>query len=698
MLFKLTVSNIKKSLRDYAVYFFTLIIGVSIFYVFNAIESQTAYLNVSRDTREVIKIINKILSGVSVFVAVVLGLLIVYASRFLMKRRNREFALYLTLGMSKSRISLLLLTETVMIGAGSLFAGLLIGAGISQVSSALVASLFEADMSEYHFNISQSAIVKTLIYFGIMYIVVMLFNTVMIGRRRLIDLMNAGKRSEKLKVKNPVVCVIMFMIAAAALGFAYYMVGWRTTELEESTFFIYIAIGCVSTFLIFRSVSGLMLRVFMSAKGIYYKGLGAFTFRQLSSKVNTMVFSMTLICLMLFVTICALCSAFTIRNSLNRVLNECCPADYQAVMSMYYNGEEYMVENYIPLDDEKIYEQAGIDPEDYFEEYALTRAVYDESLNYEGFYGEYLDELLALDDDDSDGGLYLQEEPLISITDYNKLMEIYGREKETLGENEYFELCNVKKSETARNYMLKKGKEITAFGVTLKPKYDECINGVMELFDSYNNVGVTVVPDSVAAKAEAGVYYLTGNFNTDDKEKIDSYLEKLSSEAPNPVLSALSKEYEKHDEGNIGFTFYVLTKKQLAETNIGIKALVTFLGLYVGVVFLITSGAVLALRSLSDASDSIGRYEMLRKIGADERDIDHSLFLQTVMFFALPLLLAIFHSMFGMKFAYFFLGMYGVTAIIPSILMTGGIILLIFGGYFIITYICSRLMIKAENR
>ena len=247
--------------------------------------------------------------------------------------------------------------------------------------------------------------------------------------------------------------------------------------------------------------------------------------------------------------------------------------------------------------------------------------------------------------------------------------------------------------------MLERGKEITAFGVTLKPKYDECINGVMELFDSYNNVGVTVVPDSVAAKAEAGVYYLTGNFNTDDKEKINSYIEKLSSEAPNPVLSALmNKEYEKLDNESIGFTYYAITKQQFGEKNIGIKALVTFLGLYVGVVFLITSGAVLALRSLSDASDSLSRYDMLRRIGADERDIKHSLFLQTVLFFALPLLLAIFHSLFGMKFAYFFLGMYGVTAIIPSILMTGGIIMLIFGGYFVITYLCSKMMIRPVNK
>ena len=168
MLWRLSVSNIRKSLRDYAVYFFTLIIGVSVFYLFNAIESQTTYLIVSEDTRDMIKIVNRMLSGVSVFVAVVLGLLIVYASRFLMKRRNREYALYLTLGMGKGEISAILLIETVMIGAGSLIVGMLIGIGLSQVTSAMVASLFDADMTIFKFTVSKGAIIKTVIYFGIM--------------------------------------------------------------------------------------------------------------------------------------------------------------------------------------------------------------------------------------------------------------------------------------------------------------------------------------------------------------------------------------------------------------------------------------------------------------------------------------------------------------------------------------------------
>lgn len=224
MLFKLSLGNLRKSMRDYAIYFFTMIIGVSIFYVFNAIGTQTSFLKISKDTRDIVELLKTMLSGVSVFVSVTLGLLIVYASRFLMKRRNKEFALYLLLGLGKGKISAILLIETIFIGLISLAAGLVIGIGLSQLMSALVANLFEADMTDYTFTVSGEAILKTIVYFGIIYIVVMLFNSFMIGKCRLIDLIQSGRKSEKLKLKNPVLCVILFLISVCGLVWAYYII------------------------------------------------------------------------------------------------------------------------------------------------------------------------------------------------------------------------------------------------------------------------------------------------------------------------------------------------------------------------------------------------------------------------------------------------------------------------------------------
>ena len=209
-LFKLSLANMKKSIKDYAIYFFTLILGVSLFYIFNAIDSQTAMLRISSDMRTIIKLAADMMSYVSVFVVFVLGFLIIYASRFLMKRRNKEFALYLLLGMGKRKVSLILFSENLIIGIISLVIGLIAGIGLSQLTSVFVAKMFSADMSEFTFVFSKSSCLKTMLYFAIIYVIVILFNTVVINKCKLIDLLYGSKKSEKIKLKNIWLSVIIF--------------------------------------------------------------------------------------------------------------------------------------------------------------------------------------------------------------------------------------------------------------------------------------------------------------------------------------------------------------------------------------------------------------------------------------------------------------------------------------------------------
>ena len=126
MLFKLSWNNMKKSIKDYAIYFLTLVLGVAIFYMFNSIDSQQAMLTVSQSQREIIKLMINMLGFVSVFVAVVLGLLIVYANNFLINRRKKEFGIYMTLGMGRRQISKIILMETIFIGIISLAVGMVV--------------------------------------------------------------------------------------------------------------------------------------------------------------------------------------------------------------------------------------------------------------------------------------------------------------------------------------------------------------------------------------------------------------------------------------------------------------------------------------------------------------------------------------------------------------------------------------------
>ena len=296
MLCKLSLKNIKKSIKDYAIYFFTLILGVAIFYVFNALDSQTVMMDVSTSTQELIKLMMNMLSGVSVFVSFILGFLIIYASRFLIKRRNKEFGIYLTLGMSKRKISMILFLETLLIGIISLVVGLGVGIILSQLMSLVVANMFEADLTKFAFVFSKSSCIKTII-----------FNTYSVSKCKLIDLLNGSKKGEKIKLKNPILCIIIFIISCLILGKAYYMVTADIVALKEAKdVLVPIVMGSVSTFFIFWSLSGLILRIAKGIKKFYYKDLNSFTLRQFSSKINATVFSTTIICLMLFITKCLL--------------------------------------------------------------------------------------------------------------------------------------------------------------------------------------------------------------------------------------------------------------------------------------------------------------------------------------------------------------------------------------------------------
>ena len=684
MLFKLSLKNIRKSFKDYAIYFFTLILGVAIFYVFNAIGSQTVLLNVTSSTREIIDLMVNMLSGVSVFVSVILGFLIIYASRFLMKRRNKEFGIYLTLGMSKGKISKILLLETLIIGIISLVIGLVVGVGASQLMSVLVANSFEADLTRFTFVFSSSALSKTIIYFGIMYILVMIFNVINVGRCKLIDLIYANRKNEEVKMKNPIICVIVFIIAVGLLSYAYYLVTAGVEILVDTTdIFIPIILGCVSTFFIFWSLSGLILRIVMSFKTLYYKGLNSFVLRQISSKVNTMVLSMTVICLMLFVTICVFSSSLSIKNSMTANLVELAPVDVE--LSKTRNiSEDYAYETgYSEVLRQDSYRSIGsslelvdFDVNDYFKD---ITTVYIYASNDFTFL-DTLGEEIANIETDYPFLTYHAPEEVMKLSDYNKVARLYGNTEYTLDSDEYLIIADFESMTEVRNRALKTHPSINIFGVTLNPKYDECQDGIVRISNNHINSGIIVVPDYVVSETYLEREILLANYKADtDQEK----------QAIEEVLIAI----ENHpNSGDINIS--ASTKISIYEASVGLGAMVTFIGLYLGIIFLISSAAILALKELSESTDNKERYGMLRKIGTDEGMINKALFKQIAIFFSVPLILAIIHSVFGIEFCKYILMTFGDEEMTKSITMTAIFLIIIYGGYFLITYYCSKNIIK----
>lgn len=684
MLFKISLKNIRKSLKDYTVYFFTLILGVAIFYVFNAIDSQSVMLDVRENMMDIIKLMNNMLSGVSVFVSCILGFLIIYASRFLIKRRNKEFGIYLTLGMSKRKISAILFFETLVIGIVSLVAGLVIGTILSQFMSVIVANMFDADMTKFKFIFSMKACVKTLIYFAIMYVLVMIFNTFSISRCKLIDLLNAGKKTEKVTMKNPVVCTIVFVIGVGILSYAYWMVtrGVRTLNTFDKIG-IPIALGCVATFLIFWSVSGFMIRIFTSIKSVYYKGVNSFVLRQFCSKINTTVFSTTVICIMLFITISVLSAALSMKDSLSKDLDSMCPVDvqlakysYDAMSEAYATSQNMNEKDREMLEDSKLsiietLNNSGFDAQKYFKDVAEYN-IYNTGLTVKDTLGDI----------NTDDYQFMADTimPVMTIGDYNSVARLYGNSTYELNDDEYIIVADYKNMVMIRNQALKKGIILSVNGKEYKPRYNECKDGFVKIGVQNMNDGILVVPDNAVKPQQVRNMGLSADYRADTKEErysIETQLDNLMKNI------SFKKSFISWD-----------SRIDLAESSVGLGALVTFIALYLGIIFLISSAAILALRELSDSADNKERYGMLRKLGVDERMIDMALFKQIGIFFAFPLILALIHSVFGIKFINIILATMGMSSMAASIGLTLAFVAVIYGGYFLITYLCSRSIIR----
>lgn len=698
MLFKLSIRNMKKSFKDYAIYFLTLVLGVAIFYMFNSIDSQQAMLEVSQSTREIIKLMINMLGYISVFVAVVLGLLIVYANNFLINRRKKEFGIYMTLGMGKRQISKIILMETILVGIMSLIVGLIIGVFASQFMSILVAKMFEADMSKFQFVFSKDACIKTCMYFAVMYVAVMFFNTFTVSRYKLINLLNATKKNESIKIKNPVISILVFLFGAGILGYAYWKVTGDVNSLTTADKILApILMGIVGTISIFWSLSGFVIQVAQKMKSTYLKDTNMFVLRQINNKINTTIISMSVICLMLFMTISILSVSLSLRNTMQRELADMTPVDLNlsktANLPESYTNSQGKVINYTK---EQI-EDSKISIEETLKNNGLDMSVLKDvveipiytsnDLTWEDFFGEDYGKVKAqfpLVD-------YGAAEAIVKISDYNKIAKLYGIEQYELKDDEYIVLCDYDNMAEIRNQVLNEGgHKLTIAGREYKSKYANCKNGYIEMAASHINAGIILVPDNCPLTEdmkEKTVFVANYNVETEEeKEKI----EKNFADNNNSILL--------QNLDNKGIDLDGITKIVIIQSSVGVASIVTFIAIYLGIIFLIASAAILALKQLTESSDNKQRYLVLRKIGCDEKMINRALFRQIIIFFGLPLILAIIHSIFGIQFAMTIMtGLAKSEDLLPSIIATVIIIGIIYGAYFLATYFGSKNIIKEEK-
>lgn len=659
MYFKLAFKNIKKSYKNYVIYFLTLIFGVCIFYTFNSIESQSIMMELNEQKQSAFEMAEQLMGYFSVFIAFVLGFLIVYANNYLIKRRKKEFGVYMTLGMENRTLSRMIFLETLLIGAISLGIGLILGIILSQALSVLTAYMFQVDLTKFQFVFSPSGFKKTVLCFSVIYLVVLIFNFISVRKIKLIDLLTASKRNEKPTIKNLWVSVILFLVSVGMLGIAYYKV--INDGIAVASFNVLglpIVFGCIGTFIFFYSLTGFFLKVIQGNKKFYLRDLNMFVMKQISSKINTTFVSLSFICLMLFLAICTFSGGLGINRAINADLKDLTKFDVTCWSNSGENIENLLKEKNIDI--------SNIAEED------SNIVMYNSGVKYRSFLSEQgMDAMKNYFPVANDKDILV-----IGEKEYNDTLKILEKEPVDLKENQYLAVGNINEMAKWADKSLEKGKKINISGKTLEPANKRYENINLYNYTMKADILIFVVNDSLleGLKPISSRFNIVLKDNSNTKEELEGIRDQL-----------------------VDSEVYSITKKEIRDNAAGLGATMAYLGIYLGLIFIITSAVVLAIQQLTESTDNIERYKLLKEIGVDQKMINKAVFTQVGVYFMLPLSLAIVHAIVGLKVSSHIVEMFGNASIMPNIIMTAVVLIIIYGGYFLATYLGAKKNINERS-
>nr|WP_154521340.1 ABC transporter permease [Clostridium sp. WB02_MRS01] len=643
-------------MQDYTVYFFTLVFGVSIFYMFNSIYAQQDIMVVTEILTDSMIALRKILSVISVFVAVILGFLIVYANSFFIRRRKKEMGIYMTLGMSKGKISAILVSETFLMGLIALIAGLIIGVFGSQFMSVFTAKIFEADMTAYKFIFSPDAAVKSSLYFAVIFLTVIIFNTITVSKYKLIDLIYGGRKNESLKIRSTKLSVLVFLVSIVFLGTAYVLV-LKNGIININRIFLWsIILGTAGSLLFFFSLSGILTKLIQSNKKLYYKNLTMFVTRQLTSKINTNFISISVVSIVLLLVIGIFSTGYSMKNILSANLKETAPYD----VSFYGDGKG----NYKTIYESLPMSIKGIDAISH--EYSIYRG----DLHYKDFPVDYS----SLSFDIGKRGL-----DFVMFSDYQKFLEMQGMEKADLPGNGYFIVATGDVYQHAAQQFLDRNVSISLGGKTLQPK-----GKVQNIKLSNSDSGITFV--------------VNDGFSETLSKSPDQVLNMIckTGEGSKELQENLKQYSNSEDYQEKGFWYYS-SREEIYASSLAMKAIISFLAIYLGIVFMVACAAILAIQQLAQASDNKERYALLRKLGAEKKMLDRALFVQILCYFLLPFILGIVHSIVGLTAVNNVMMAFERVNVMDSVFIPALFIVFIYGVYFGLTYIGCKHILRRDQ-
>lgn len=665
MLGKLSLRNAKRQAKDYVIYFMTIVMAVALLFSFNSIAASSDIAELSSS----MKSFSKAIMGINLVVVFVMVWLIHYTMKFMLEKRSKEFGTYQILGIEKKDIANIFMVENLLIGMIAFVVGSAVGTFMYQIFTSIIMNLF-AQPYQISIAFSWEAVKTTaLCFFGIFALVLFKVRR-KIKKTKVHDLLYAEKQNENNHIQNAKGNVILFMISVILLLGGLWVLNLdysNPVQMTGKNTMIAIVLWIVGIYMFYLSISSFIVKRYLENRTRKYKKNNLFLYRNLTSKINTMSATLGTIAVLFAFIMVGGNVALLMNGMMNNEIEMGYPFEIMvsSVDGDFSKYKEYIQKNAKVLD---MYE---------YRLYNIPKTNLEKGLDGTTFQDRY------------DMGY----ENVLGLTDYNHLRKMLGYDIISLEENEAIIQCMKTAEKPFENYIQKNNKiEIAEKEMTVKDVQGDHFAQIS--FNGY--VYCIVVPDSLLEEI-AALDFEVQEYYPDDYKLVATTQETTTEEFYQGLSDfILYDEVENTAEvGGEEQTYKiniplgnVMTKGNRTSQVKSFYTMISFLAFYMALIFVMATATILAIQQLSDSEKYKYRYELLKKLGMDESEMNQTILKQILFYFALPMLIPILLSIPAVFIvAQIFTVAVTIEEIWRNMALVIGIFIFVYGIYFVATNI-----------
>lgn len=633
----IALRNIQRNFKDYFVYFASMIFSIVIYFTFKALQ----YNSQMEKAAEASKKISGAFQVSSVMLIIFVAVFIIYSNGFFTRKRKKEVGLYSLLGIRKRQIGKMLFYENMLMGLMSLIIGIAIGSVLSKLFLELLISMMGINLN-VHFEVPMAAVIDTAIIFFVIILYTSLQGYRLIYRFKLIELFRAEREGEAM----PKGSVVMALISVFLIGSGYFLALMYMKAVMYADFMVvalYILLATVAgTYLLFMFFTVFVLKRARNNKSAFYNGMNMVTTSQLLYRIRGNSKSLATIAILSAVTLTA------VGTSVTMYYNTFTQSKVAAPYSYSYEKKDEALDNKVK---EILTGEKSNHPVTYESEV--------EMIPVKGtFKGERADQVLNTHYN------VTKQYQLISQSSFNTIAKRLDVEPINLSVNEafvydslYIEKLDFGPLYTGNKAVFPVGNESKELNI--KGVNSRSLTNLNELF--------VIVPDQTYEQAKQ-VHETRAVKNIDVKGERNS--KELTAKLASIMPAGESEVLKPFNDFYTGFQMGIET-----------TGLMMFIGLFLGLVFLLATGSIIYFKQLTEASADRDRYVVLHKIGVTKQEMKRAIAKQVSFIFAIPLIIGILHSLFALK---------GLSNILPfeimiPLLISIGVYGVIYIGYYFIT-------------